>query len=85
VETKPKAVEYFEEERSTADESASMFLEHPLDRLKYHITHTGGKIIKSEFSVDGLAYVIWECDGRRYRAWSSWPGPDYTISWKTLP
>lgn len=80
----PRAVECFEDERNAADDSASMFLEHPLDRLKYHIMHTGGKIIKSEFSVDGIAYVTWECEGRQYRAWSSWPGPDYSINWKPL-
>ena len=82
---KPKAIECFEAERGAADDSASMFLEHPLDRLKYHIKHTGGRIIKSEFSVDGLAYVIWECEAKQFRAWSSWPGPEYKINWKPLP
>jgi len=81
---KPRAVEFFESEREVADESSSMFLEHPLDRLKYHIKHTGGRIVKSEFSVDGFAYVTWESDGVQYQAWSSWPGPDYSISWKLL-
>lgn len=80
----PVAVERFETERNGLDESASIFVEHPIDRLKYHIGRTGGKIVKSEFSIDGLAFVIWESKGRQYRAWSSWPDQDYKINWKPL-
>ncbi len=83
-ETIPKAIERFEEERQTSYDGASFFLDHPVDRLKYHITSTGGKILKSELSADGLAYVIWESHGMRYRAWSSWPDKDYRISWKVV-
>ena len=83
--TKPKAVENFENERDTMDQFASIALEHPLDRLKHHIRQTHGNILKSEFSVDGTAYVIWESQGSTYRAWSSWPEQDYNISWKQMP
>jgi len=79
---KPKAVEEFELERDTMDQSASISMEHPMDRLKYHIVQTGGRIVKSEFSMDGTAYVIWESQGKKYRAWSSWPDQDYKINWK---
>jgi hypothetical protein len=81
---KPIAVENFEEERDGMDETASIFMEHPIDRLKFHISHTGGKIVKSEFSTDGLAFVIWESQGKQYRAWSSWPDQDYKIDWKAM-
>ena len=81
---KPKAVEDFENEVLSADESATVFMEHPLDRLKYHILRRGGKILKSEFSIDGTAYVIWESERKQYRAWSSWPDQEYRINWATL-
>lgn len=81
---KPLAVEKFEIEKLTLFEGATFFLEHPIDRLKYHIQQTGGKILKSEFSVDGLASVVWEADGKRYTAWSTWPETDYQIKWKEL-
>ena len=81
---KPKAVELFEMERDTMDQSASIALEHPLDRLKHHILQTRGKILRSEFSNDGTAYVIWESQGKQYRAWSSWPDHEYKINWKPL-
>lgn len=84
MQTKPKAVESFDIEKDGSDEAASMYMEHPIDRLKYHIMLTKGKIIKSEFSVDGLAYVIWEAEGRQYRAWSSWPDADYKVDWKLV-
>lgn len=84
MDTKPKAVISFDAERDQMDETASMFLEHPIDRLKYHIGRTGGKILKSEFSHDGLAYVTWQCNGRQYRAWSLWPDAEYKVNWKPL-
>lgn len=84
METKPKAVESFDKERLSVFDSSSALFEHPIDRLKYHIGLTGGKILKSEFSPDGLAYVIWESDGKQYRAWSSWPGQGYEVQWKSL-
>ncbi|GAB4482802.1 MAG: hypothetical protein OHK006_02030 [Thermodesulfovibrionales bacterium] len=80
----PKAVASFEQEKQTAFKGGSFFFEHPVERLKYHIMQTGGKVTKSELSIDGLAYVAWESDGRQYRAWSSWPDGDYEISWKLL-
>jgi len=82
--TKPTAVERFETEKANTDETASMFMEHPLDRLKYHIVQSGGKIVKSEFSVDGMAFVIWEGQGSRYRAWSNWPADDYKVEWTSV-
>jgi len=81
---KPIAVERFEYERDAMDQSASVSMEHPMDRLKYHILQTQGRIIKSEFSMDGTAYVIWESQGKQYRAWSSWPDQDYGVSWKPM-
>ena len=80
----PKAIENFEKERLSADESSSVFFDHPIDRLKYFITRCSGKILKSEFSVDGLASVQWEEDGKRYHAWSTWPDRDYKIDWKPM-
>ncbi len=82
---KPKAVENFETERDTMDQFASISFEHPIDRLKHHILQTRGKIIKSECSFDGTAYVIWEVQGKQYRAWSTWPDNDSNINWKALP
>ena len=81
---KPTAVERFENERDTMDQSASISMEHPMDRLKYHILQTQGRIIKSEFSMDGTAYVIWESQGKQYRAWSSWPDQEYAVNWKPV-
>lgn len=81
---KPKAVELFEMERDSMNQSESIALEHPMDRLKYHILNTKGKILKSEFSNDGTSYVIWESQGKQYRAWSSWPDHEYKINWKLL-
>lgn len=80
----PKAIEGFEQEKRTMDESMSAFFEHPIDRLKYHIKQTGGKILKSEFSIDGRAYVTWQGEGKEYRAWSTWPDQGYQINWKPL-
>lgn len=85
MDIKPKAVEDFEMEKAMSYEGASIFMEHPIERLKYHIIHSAGKILKSEFSVDGVAYVTWECNKRQYRAWSSWPDEEYRIYWKPLP
>lgn len=84
MEIKPKAVEMFEKERLTAFDSSSALFEHPIERLKYHIGRTGGKIIKSEFSADGIAFVIWESEGKQYRGWSTWPGQGYEVHWKTV-
>jgi hypothetical protein len=78
---RPKAVEDFELEILSADETATTFMEHPLDRLKYYILRNNGKILKSEFSIDGGAYVIWESEGKQYRAWSAWPDQEYKINW----
>ncbi len=85
MKTAPRAIEKFEQEKSSSFEGASFFLDHPVDRLKYHITSTGGKIVKSEFSANGFAYVIWESDGKQYNAWSTWPDQTYQISWKAMP
>ncbi len=79
---KPRAVENFEQEILYAGENSSVFLEHPVERLKYHIMNTGGKILKSEYSIDGIAEVLWESDGKKFRAWSTWPGKEYKIHWK---
>ncbi len=81
---KPVAVEKFEIEKNSMDPTASIFLEHPIDRLKYHIIQTKGRIVKSEFSNDGTAFVVWESKGKQYRAWSSWPDNEYQITWKAL-
>jgi hypothetical protein len=81
--TKPKAVENFEQETLYAGENSSVFLEHPVERLKFHIMNTGGKILKSEYSIDGIADVLWEAEGKKYRAWSTWPAEEYKIDWKT--
>jgi len=83
--TLPRAIDSFEHERESSFDGATFFLDHPIDRLKYHIVQTGGKIIKSEFSADGLAYVIWESDGSQFRAWSTWPDVNYEINWKPMP
>jgi|GEM_PF-2662268 len=82
--TKPKAIEKFEAERESMDQFMSIALEHPIDRLKYHILQTKGKIVKSEFSNDGTAYVIWESLGKQYRAWSVWPDQDGAVNWKPM-
>lgn len=84
MEIKPNAVEGFEKERLSVFDTSSVLFEHPIERLKYHIGRTGGKIIKSEFSPDGIAFVIWESEGRQYRAWSTWPGQGYEVHWKAL-
>ncbi|MBI4690439.1 MAG: hypothetical protein HY754_09275 [Nitrospirae bacterium] len=81
METKPKAIESFDRERVSVYES-SAFFEHPIERLKYHIGLTGGKILKSEFSPDGIAYVLWESEGKKYNAWCSWPSNSVHIHWK---
>lgn len=81
---KPKAVENYENERDTMDQFASISFEHPIDRLKHHILQTKGKIVKSECSFDGTAYVIWDSQGKQYRAWCTWPDNDSTINWKAL-
>ncbi len=81
---RPAAVESFEHERNTTDETESISLEHPIDRLKYHIARNGGKILKSEFSPDGVAFVYWEEGGQQFRAWTSWPDADYKINWKAV-
>jgi hypothetical protein len=52
---KPKAVELFEMERDTMDQSASIALEHPMDRLKYHILQTKGKILRCHMGESGQA------------------------------
>ena len=85
MDAKPKAVESFEKERDTVDQWASIAMEHPLERLKHHIMETKGKILQSVFSADGTAYVVWESQGKQYRAWSSWPDQDYRIDWKAMP
>ncbi len=82
MQAKPKAIESYEKEKLSEVDSA--FFEHPIERLKYHIGRTGGKIIKSEFAPDGVAYVIWESDGNKYNAWCSWPGHNPQIQWKVI-
>lgn len=84
MDKKPEAILNFEQEKQVAFKGGSFFFEHPIERLKYHITQTGGKVLKSELSIDGLAYVAWESDGSQFRAWSSWPDGDYEITWKHL-
>ncbi|MHB8883083.1 MAG: hypothetical protein ACYC69_16430 [Thermodesulfovibrionales bacterium] len=85
MENKPAAVEAYENERDSIDQYASISMEHPIDRLKYYILKTKGKISKSEFSIDGTAYVVWESQGKQYRAWSTWPDQDSKVTWKLLP
>ncbi len=85
MDAKPKAVEHFEKEALYADETSSVFMEHPVERLKFHIMNSCGKILKSEYSIDGTAEVLWEADGRKFRAWGTWPGEEYRISWKAVP
>ena len=84
MDAKPKAIEHFEQETRYADETASVFMEHPVERLKFHIMNGGGKIIKSEYAIDGTAEVLWESDGRKFRAWGTWPGGEYRVSWKAV-
>ncbi|MDA8082233.1 MAG: hypothetical protein M0024_01080 [Nitrospiraceae bacterium] len=80
--TKPAAIELFEKEQASVDQSASISFEHPMDRLRYHILETHGKILKSEFPVNGISYVIWESQGKKFKAWSSWPEEEYKIHWQ---
>jgi len=81
---KPAAINNYENERDNMDQFASIAMEHPLERLKYHIQQTGGKIVKSEFAMDGTAYVVWESSGKKFRAWSTWPDQDSSVNWKQM-
>ncbi len=82
---KPIAIENYETERDSMDQFSSISFEHPIERLKHHIHQTKGKMLKSECSFDGTAYVIWESQGKQYRAWCTWPDNDTTINWKAVP
>ena len=82
---KPRAIESYDEEKlAMFDSSSAVLFDHPIDRLKYHIGLTGGRIIKSEFSPDGSAFVIWEGEGKQYRAWNFGIGQGSEIHWKAL-
>ena len=82
VEKKPAAITRFEKEALAAFDTGSFMLEHPIERLKYHIETSGGKVIDSQFEPDGTAMVVWLWEGVRYRAWSTWPGVEYKVNWK---
>jgi len=81
---KPAAIIRFEEEALAAFDTGSFTLEHPVDRLIYHIESSGGRVIDSHFDIDGKAMVVWEGDGVRYSAWSTWPGDKYKVRWKKV-
>lgn len=74
----------FEEEALEAFNTGSFALEHPIDRLIYHIESSGGHVLNSNFDTDGKAMVTWESDGVRYSAWSTWPGDEYKVDWKKV-
>lgn len=77
----PKAIESFEMEKNSAFEGSSIFFDAPIERLKYHIMQTKGKIVKSEAADDGMLSVIWEAEGKRYMAWCYWPSVNYEVRW----
>ena len=81
---KPEAITKFEEEALAAFDTGSFSLEHPIDRLIYHIESSGGRVIDSHSDIDGKAMVTWESKGVSYSAWSTWPGDVYKVDWKKV-
>jgi hypothetical protein len=82
---KPTAITRFEAEALSAFDTGSFILEHPIERLIYHIESSGGRVIDSHFDTDGKAMVTWESKDATYRAWSTWPGEHYKVDWKKVP
>jgi hypothetical protein len=81
---KPAAIAKFEAEALAAFDTGSFILEHPIERLVYHIESSGGQLIESHFDIDGSAMVVWESGGVKYSAWSTWPGGEYKVDWKKV-
>lgn len=79
---KPKAIESFEEESLAIFGGGSFMLEHPIERLKYHIEKTGGTAHEMQCSPDGFGFIKWSEAGVKYSALSKWPDEQYRAIWK---
>lgn len=79
---KPQAVENFETEGLSVFEGGSFILEHPVERLKYHIEKTGGSVHEMQCSPDGFGFIKWKEKGVFFSAIAKWPDDSYRLSWK---
>lgn len=78
----PKAVKSFEEESLSVFEGSSFMLEHPVERLKFHIEKTGGVVREMQCSTDGFGFIKWSEDGVDFGAVAKWPDESYRVDWK---
>ena len=79
---KPKAMESFDKESLAVFEGGSFMLEHPIERLRYHIEKTGGKMQEMTCSPDGFGFIKWNEGGLQYSAVARWPDEVYRATWK---
>jgi len=57
-------------------------LEHPVERLKYHIENTGGTVQEMQCSSDGFGFIKWSEGNVKYSAVAKWPDEVYRATWK---
>ena len=79
---KPQAIESFDAEHLSVFEGGSFILEHPIERLKYHIEKTGGVVHEMQCSFDGFGFIKWSDRGAHYSAIAKWPDDSYRVNWK---
>ena len=79
---KPSAIESFETEGLAVLEGGSFLLEHPVERLKYHIEKTGGNVIEMQCSSDGFGFIKWIDSSIKHSAVAKCPDDTYRATWK---
>ncbi len=81
---KPRAIESLEKENLSAFEGSSFILEHPIERLKYHVEKTGGIVNEMESAFDGYGLLTWSEGGSTFSATAKWPDEFYRVNWKRI-
>ncbi|GAB4485255.1 MAG: hypothetical protein OHK006_11090 [Thermodesulfovibrionales bacterium] len=79
---RPKAIESFDKESLSIFGGGSFMLEHPIERLKYHIEQTSGSVQEMQCSADGFGFIKWSEGDATYSAVSKWPDEQYRAVWK---
>ena len=79
---KPKAIESFETESLAVFDGGSFILEHPIERIKYHVEKTGGSVLEMQCSPDGFGIIKWSDGKVKYSAIAKWPDDVYRATWK---